>query len=365
VKVLVLGGTQFNGLALVRELVRTGHDVTILNRGKSPGAVPPGVRRLVADRTDQPSLRAALGSEDYDVVHDVTAYRPEDVAFMLGHFRGRTGHYVFVSSTVIYAASQLLPIHEDFPVDRSPQQNEYGRLKLECEDLLVRAHREHGFPATTVCLSMVFGPHNILPDREQRMFVRLQQGRPILIPGDGTTLAQVGFVSDQARALRMLMGRPATFGRRYNLTGADFFTAEGYVDTFARVVGVAPNKVFVPAGLMDDLFDGRVAARRAAPVKAKIDIRSTERPDEIQRSRFLLSMLVQRIAPHIHRWNANVIFGIERLRQDVAFEPALRFPAAVAETYEWFQSERVAEKQSFDFSFEDEVLRLTRETSGR
>jgi nucleoside-diphosphate-sugar epimerase len=34
-KVLVMGGTQFNGLALVRELVRTGHDVTTLNRGKT------------------------------------------------------------------------------------------------------------------------------------------------------------------------------------------------------------------------------------------------------------------------------------------------------------------------------------------
>jgi nucleoside-diphosphate-sugar epimerase len=363
VKVLVLGGTQFNGLALVRELVRTGHDVTILNRGKSPGAVPRGVRRLVADRTDLASMRAALGSEDYDVVHDVTAYRPEDVAFMLEHFRGRTGHYVFVSSTVIYAASDLLPIHEDFPVDRSPQQNEYGRLKLECEDLLLRARREHGFPATTVCLSMVFGPHNILPDREQRMFVRLSQGRPILIPGDGTTLAQVGFVGDQARALRMLMGKPATFGRRYNLTGADFFSAEGYVDTFARVVGVEPNKVFVPAPLMDDLFDGRVVAR-PVQVKAKVDIRSTERPDELQRNRFLLSMLVQRIAPHIHRWNRSVVFGIDRLRQDVGFEPEYRFSAAVAQTYEWFQAERVAEKQSFDFSFEDEVLRLVQAAPG-
>jgi nucleoside-diphosphate-sugar epimerase len=364
VKVLVMGGTQFNGLALVHELVRTGHDVTILNRGKSPGAVPPGVRRLVADRTDQASLRAALGREDWDVVHDVTAYRPEDVAFMLEHLRGRTGHYVFVSSTVIYAASQLLPIHEDFPVDRSPAQNEYGRNKLLCEDLLVRAHREHGFPATTVCLSMVFGPHNILPDREQRMFVRLLTGRPILIPGDGTTVAQVGYVEDQARALRMLMARPATFGRRYNLTGADSFTAEGYVDTFARIVGAPPNKVFIPADLMDDLFDGRVVAR-PVQVKSRVDTRGTERPDELQRNRFLLSMLVQRIAPHIHRWNANVVYGVDRLRQDVGFEPEVRFPAAVAQTFAWFQAERVAEKQTFDFSFEDELLRLVRERSGR
>ena len=105
---------------------------------------------------------------------------------------------------------------------------------------------------------MVFGPHNILPDREQRMFIRLLRGRPVLIPGDGTTVGQVGHVDDQARALRMLMGNSRTFGRRYNLTGGDAYTDEGYVDTFAQVLGVAPRKVFVPAPLMDDLYAGRV-----------------------------------------------------------------------------------------------------------
>jgi nucleoside-diphosphate-sugar epimerase len=57
----------------------------------------------------------------------------------------------------------------------------------------------------------------------------------------------VGFVEDEARALRTMMGNPRTFGRRYNLTGGDLFSDEGYVDTFASVVGVEPEKVFVPA----------------------------------------------------------------------------------------------------------------------
>ena len=32
-RVLVMGGTRFNGLALVRELVKHGHEVTTFNRG--------------------------------------------------------------------------------------------------------------------------------------------------------------------------------------------------------------------------------------------------------------------------------------------------------------------------------------------
>jgi nucleoside-diphosphate-sugar epimerase len=356
-RVLVMGGTQFNGLALVRDLCKHGHGVTVLNRGKTPAELPRAVERLFADRTDAEALRGALAGRDFDVVHDVNAYRPEEVRQMVELLRGRVGHYVFLSSTVIYAPSKLLPIGEDHPVDRSPRQNEYGRRKIECEDLLVREHREHGFPATIVALSMVFGPNNILPDREQRMFARLLAGRPIPIPGDGTTLAQVGHVEDQARALRMLMGNPKTFGRRYNLTGADYFSAEGYVDTFASVVGVEARKVFVPAELMDDLYSGR-SALSPGEVRARVDIRSSERRDEVMRARMLLTLLVQRIAPHLHHWNQSVLFAIDRIREDVGWKPEFTFPAAVEHTYAWFRQQGLARTPSFDWSWEDQLLRM-------
>jgi len=363
VKILVMGGTQFNGLALVRELARHGHEVVVLNRGKTPVELPHGVRRLFADRTDAAALRSVLAGQDFDVVHDVNAYRPEDVRTMAELLRGRVGHYVFLSSTVIYAASDRLPISEDHPLDRSPQQNEYGRLKIECEDFLVREQRERGFPATIVALSMVLGPNNILPDREQRMFARLLAGRPIPIPGDGTTLAQVGHVEDQARALRMLMAKPGTFGRRYNLTGGDYFSAEGYVDTFAAVVGVEPHKVFVPAGLMDDLYAGR-ASIAPGEVQAKVDIRSTETPGAVLRQRFLLTFLVQRLAPHIHPWNRSVVFSVDRMREDVGWKPEFTFPAAVEHTYGWFRQQGLHEKSRFDWSWEDQLLGLAESWRG-
>ena len=360
---LVMGGTMFNGLALVRELAKHGHDVTIVNRGKTPVELPLGVQRRFADRTDAAALASALGSDAWDVVYDVNAYRPDDVRQMATLLHGRVGHYVFVSSTVIYAASDRLPISEDFPVDRSPQQNEYGRWKIECEELLVRELRERGFPATTVPLSMVFGPNNILPDREQRMFARLLQGRPILIPGDGTTLAQIGHVEDQARALRMLGGKGATFGRRYNLTGADSFSANGYVDTFAAVVGVTPTKVHVPAALMDDLYAGRVWLK-SGHSDVKVDIRSSERGDAVVAQRFQLTMLVQRLAPHIHHWNRSVLFAIDRLRDDVGWRPDFTFPAAVEHTYAWFRQQRLHETLAFDWSWEDQLLKLVSDYRG-
>lgn len=354
-KVLVMGGTMFNGLALVHELVRHGHSVTLLNRGKTEADLPRGIARLIADRTDPKRMRETLGGLEFDAIFDVSAYRLQDVELMAELFRGRTGHYVFISSTVIYAASDLLPITEDMPVDRSERQNDYGTQKLLCEDFLIRQHREHGFPATVVALSMVFGPRNILPDREQRMFARLVQGRPIMIPGDGSTIAQVGHVEDQASALRHVMGQPATFGKRYNLTGGDAFTATGYVDLFAEVTGRPASTIFIPPDHMDRLFDGEISLRGDAP-QLNIDRSKAPAASHVGTQPFLLSMLVQRIAPNIHRWNRNVTFGVERLRKDVGWEPKIRFPTAVEDTWRWFHDSGLSKTREFDWRFEDAIL---------
>lgn len=354
-KVLVMGGTQFNGYALTLELVRQGHDVTILNRGKTEAVLPKSVKRLLCDRTDDAQMREVLGGLEFDCIQDISAYRPEDVQQMIELFAGRTGHYIFASSTVIYAATNLLPISEDHAVERGALQNEYGANKLSCEDLLIRAFRERGFPASIVAFSMVFGPRNIVPDREQRMFVRLLQGRKVLMPGDGTTLGQVGHVSDEARALCMMMQKPATFGRRYNLTGADTYTDEGYIDTFADVVGRTAEKVSIPAEMMNEIWAGRIEIT-GEPLEAKIDTRTSRRdPREVQL--FLFQRILQRIAPHLHHWNKPVYFSIERLKQDTGWQPEISFRSAVEQTYEWLCAERLDQSLDFDFSFEDELLK--------
>lgn len=352
-KVLVMGGTQFNGFALVCELARTGHDVTIVNRGKTEAPLPRSVSRITCDRTDHDAMRAALGGLSFDCVFDISAYRPEDVQLMVDVFRGRIGHYIFASSTVIYAATNTLPITEGHPVDRSEAQNQYGLNKLLCEDVLVREHRENGFPGSLAAFSMVFGPRNIIPDREQRMFMRLLTGRKVLIPGAGTTVGQVGHVDDEARALCAMMRNPKTFGRRYNLTGADCYTDEGYVDTFAAVLGVSPEKIFVPANVMDDLWAGKIELG-GSPITVKADIRSETTRREARL--FALQRLMQRIAPHLHHWNRSVFFSIDQLREDTGWRPEYTFDSAVEQTWAWMKSEKLDQTLDFDFTFEDALL---------
>lgn len=158
------------------------------------------------------------------------------------------------------------------------------------------------------------------------MFVRLLQGRPVLIPGRGTTLGQVGHVDDEARALRMMMLNPRTFGQTYNVTGKQYFTDEAYVDVAARCVGVEPRKVFVPEAVMDEV----------APTQ--------RRP------------LIQRLAPWLRRWDDSVVFSIDKLRTHLGFEPEHTFASAMQHTWEWFDREGLAARLEFDFRAEDALL---------
>ena len=188
------------------------------------------------------------------------------------------------------------------------------------------------------------------------MFVRLFRGRPALIPGDGTTLGQIGHVYDEARALRLMMQNTKTFGRRYNLTGADVYTDEGYVDTFAEVLGVQARKVFVPAEIMNDLYSMRIPFGVGSSLSAG-DTTRIVGGDNRMAQHFQLQKIMQRCAPNIHGWNRNVFFSIDRLKRDVGWEPQFTFRGAVEQTWEWMRAERLHETLNFDFEVEDELIK--------
>jgi hypothetical protein len=155
------------------------------------------------------------------------------------------------------------------------------------------------------------------------------------------------------------MGRPSTFGRRYNLTGNQYFSDDGYVDTLASVVGVEPRKLYIPPGLMNDLWEDRVPLSGAArPAGADMPASGSRTADPIVRQRYVLAGLIPRIAPNLHHWSRSVLFSTDRLAQDVGWTAEWTFPAMVERTYEWFRREPEADRTRFDFAWEDDLIDL-------
>ena len=117
-KVLVLGGTQFVGRHIVQALLKDGHTVSILNRGKSPDELPGEVERLRGDRDmGLPGLQAISG-RSWDACVDVSGYTARQVRPSAEMLRERVAHYVFISAVSVYGDPQDRPVRETHPAFR-------------------------------------------------------------------------------------------------------------------------------------------------------------------------------------------------------------------------------------------------------
>ena len=148
-KILFIGGTGIISSACSALAVELGHELFLLNRGKSSRPAPEGAHILNGDIRDPASVERALKGHSFDSVVNWISFTPEHVESDLGHFRGRTAQYVFISSASAYQKPVgSLPITESTPLVNPHWA--YSRAKIACEDRLLRAAREENFPVTIV-----------------------------------------------------------------------------------------------------------------------------------------------------------------------------------------------------------------------
>ena len=182
-------------------LQRQGHDVAVLNRGKTHTELPSEVERLVADRTDLDQMGSVLAGRQWDAVFDVSGFvmaaGGSDVEGLLDLLSGNVGHYVFVSSIMAYDQSLVghFPWTEDLPTNPDGSGG-YGGFKAAAEASMLARHEASGFPATVVRPAAIYGPDNNIFDMETPMFLRLLHGRPVLVPHGGLVAGSYGHVDD-------------------------------------------------------------------------------------------------------------------------------------------------------------------------
>lgn len=242
---LIIGGNGIISGSVTRLAVERGMAVTLLNRGTS--RVRPaidGVESVIGDADDAASVRAAIGAREFDVVVNFRAFHPHQVAADIELFSGRTAQYVFISSASAYQKPIAhLPIVESTPL-RNPFW-EYSRNKIACEDLLVSAYREHGFPMTIVRPSHTYDATLIPLDGGWTVLDRMRRGEPIVIHGDGTSLWTLTHARDFARAFVGLLGNPHALGAPVQITSDESLTWDAIAGLFARALGVDARIVHV------------------------------------------------------------------------------------------------------------------------
>jgi nucleoside-diphosphate-sugar epimerase len=274
-RALVLGGSTFVGRRLVQRLVERGDDVAVLNRGRTPAVLPESVRRLVADRTDATSMRAALDGTEWDAVFDVSGFvmvaGGSPIDELLELFEGRTGAYVFVSSIMAYEPTPLMPWTEDLPTSSEPTSS-YGGFKAFAEAEVLNRFRVTGFPGSVARPAAIYGPDNNIHDMETAMFLRLRRKLPVLLPHGGLVTGNYGHVDDLCALLVAMALDPAVAGEVVNASG-QAITTGGYVRALADIVGVEADIRMLPdaalAGAPKPLFGHLFSARHHAVISTE------------------------------------------------------------------------------------------------
>lgn len=318
---LVIGGSRFVGLHLVQELHRRGHNITVLNRGKTSVVYPEGVKHIVCDRKDHAALRKCLEGREFDVVFDIIAYVPEDTRPLIDLFCGKIRRFVHVSTGSVYKSVDVFPWKEHFEKVRDNSQGDYGYNKQLIEEVLFEAYHEKRFPVTIIRPGYIYGPHNTVY-RESFFFDRVVKGRPVLVPGDGKYLTQFGYVDDLARLLILAAEKDEALGEAFNFAGEYSVPMDDYVELIFEAVGRRTEIVhFEPAGV--GLSDADVA----------------------------------KVFPY--RWKTHTVRDISKAQYLLGYREQVSLRDGLKESFNWFTANNM-ERKDIDFSLEDKIIAAAR-----
>lgn len=247
-KVLFIGGTGFISTSVSRLAVEQGIELYHLNRGKRQAPVP-GVKSIVADIHQPESARAALAGQTFDVVVDWIAFKPEDIQRDIELFRGRMKQFIFISSASAYQKPPAHPIITESTPLHNPHW-EYSRNKIACEEMLLHAYRNEGFPATIVRPSLTYDSNLPIAIGGWGCYTladRMKQGQPIIVHGDGSSLWVVTHAEDFGRGFLGLVGNWQTIGHAFHITTDEVLTWDQIYLTIADALGVEANIVHIPS----------------------------------------------------------------------------------------------------------------------
>jgi UDP-glucose 4-epimerase len=217
-------GCGFIGTHIVEGLVAAGRPPVVLTRSRPEACVTSLLDKddlHIGNARDADVLDEVLEGIDH-VIFSAGGLLPaaserdpeldelltlEPVRAVLDALRTRPGvTLTYLSSGgTVYGEPDAVPVDEDAPANPS---GAYGRLHLVCEAEVMRHREEHDLHARILRCSTVYGEHQT-PDRGQGVVVtflhRIEEGTPVDIYGDGSTIRDYVYAGDVAYAINELL----------------------------------------------------------------------------------------------------------------------------------------------------------------
>ena len=273
----MIGGTGTISSAITRQLVAGGHELWLINRGNRSAELPDGVKLVTGDINEHPDeVAAKLGDEMFDAVCEFIGFLPSQVERDIRLFSGRTRQYVFISSASAYNK----PVRQHVITEGTSLANphwQYSRNKIACEELLMKAYRETGFPVTIVRPSHTYCERAVPvsvhgPKGSWQVLKRMLEGKRVIVHGDGSSLWTLTWNEDFACGFIGLLGNPQTIGEAFQIMSDESLTWNQIYQTVADALGVEFKPCYVSSSYLAQVspaawdFEGNLLGDKACTV---------------------------------------------------------------------------------------------------
>lgn len=258
-KILVIGGNSYFGKTLVKSLLGSSHEVTLLNRANVDDGFGEKVERIKCDRRDDDSLKRAVGSRKWDLVYDQVCFDFHEASAAINIFKDRVDRYVMTSSQSVYNQGGNLK-ESDFDPHKyqlksfKSMQEDYAEAKRQAEWAFFT---NAPFPVVAVRLPIVIGSND--PTQRVQMHVkRVMQNQPIYFPN---LEAKISFIFRDHAAEVLEFLSTSTFRGPLNVASPEAVSLEEfltYVQTElaknAILAETRSEEAHSPYGIEDDWY---------------------------------------------------------------------------------------------------------------
>ncbi len=253
-KILMIGGTGTISSAITRQLAAAGHDLWLLNRGTHKDEVPENVKQVIVDINDEQRVKELLGDNHFDAVCEFIGFVTSQVERDIRLFAGRTHQYVYISSASAYNKPARNHIITEGTTLANPHW-QYSRDKIACEELLMKAYREDGFPVTIVRPSHTYCERGVPlsihgPKGSWPVLKRMMEGKPVLIHGDGSSLWTLTWNEDFARGFIGLLGNPRAIGEAFQIMSDETLSWTQVYSCVAQALNVELHPYYVSSAFL-------------------------------------------------------------------------------------------------------------------